>query len=309
MFVGNAAILLQLHRQKNIDLSAGIISLTKSPLGILIVLSFSLVLVTMITQAFAFEVIRLLEGYWGSVRILSHLNTLRTTRHVNLSLHLREQRNAYQKEAFARAKKFMLEKNFPRVVIEISEDMVYGRSLNEHPHEDIERATKTGWRTFSSPALLRRVEALEFRMRQYPRPHRILPTRLGNTLRATEDSLDVNVAGDIEGFILRNYNQIPEILRSQHEQFRTRLDMYCILVFVFAALAILAPTLLFSALAHPLPSITAFLLYFMLSWVSYEAALASARGYGSILRAVNSWITNTVPSEALSEFTDPNSKG
>ena len=64
MLVGSLAVLLQLRTQQNRNLVEAATGLVNRPLGLLILLLFALILATMVTQAFEFEVIRLLEGYW-----------------------------------------------------------------------------------------------------------------------------------------------------------------------------------------------------------------------------------------------------
>jgi hypothetical protein len=65
MIVGKAAILFQLYAQGNASVPTAIKQLTEKPLGIVIVLLFAPLPATSVTQAFEFEVIRLLEGYFN----------------------------------------------------------------------------------------------------------------------------------------------------------------------------------------------------------------------------------------------------
>ena len=67
-----------------------------------------------------------------------------------------------------------------------------------------------------------------------------MPTRLGNTLRALEDKMRLADGGDLEGFILRNYERLPGRLIAQVSDFRTRLNMYCTLVLAWIVLALVA---------------------------------------------------------------------
>lgn len=100
MFVGNAALLLQLYRQGNVDIAAAAVALTSSPLGVLIVIFFGVVLAAMVAQAFAFEVIRLLEGYWGGTRVSTRLLAWRTARHLSKFLRLDERIRNQTRRAF-----------------------------------------------------------------------------------------------------------------------------------------------------------------------------------------------------------------
>lgn len=69
MLVGSSAVLLQLHARPDRNLALATNHLIAKPLGVIVLLLFALVLATMVTQAFEFEVIRLLEGYWGNSRL------------------------------------------------------------------------------------------------------------------------------------------------------------------------------------------------------------------------------------------------
>jgi hypothetical protein len=73
-------------------------------------------------------------------------------------------------------------------------------------------------------------------------------------------------------------------MRAEHARVRSRLDLYCSLAVVFAlsglagvaALAFLGAQ--FSAVAAALAG--------TLTWLSYRAAIASAREYGRVLQAI-----------------------
>jgi hypothetical protein len=79
---------------------------------------------------------------------------------------------------------------------------------------------------------------------------------------------------------------VPARVRSQHDQFRTRLEMYCTLVLVNVFLLILAPITLVGRIGS-----TAFAIIFggfaTMGVVSYLAAIASARGYCLILKQMD----------------------
>jgi hypothetical protein len=287
MLVGNAAVLFQLHGQQNTDVGRALGALVDGPFGVLIALVFAVVLATMVAQAFSYEGIRLLEGYWGRSRLTSWLIMWRTSRNRNRQKRLHKRREKYQKRAFYIAKQVMLEKNVKRTIIEFHEDTVLERTMDpRRSDEDIEEAGQPGndWILYCPPSWIRRMEALDDRLREYPEPHRLLPTRLGNTIRSAEDQLTNEIAQrDLVNLILRNYDRISPMLRNQHHQFRTRLDMYCILTFVFVALAALAVALL----GGLLPRLIAATGYGVLAWISYLAAVTSGRGYGNLLKVID----------------------
>jgi hypothetical protein len=251
----------------------------------------AIVLATMVSQAFAFETIRILEGYWGKYRPLQFMTAWRSSRHHKRMIALQNRYDEYTKKAFKKTKQIMLEKGVPREIIEIQEDEVLDRPKDpRHSPEAIAAAKMrvNHWRTYCPPAWSRRMEMLGIQLAQFPdQTSRILPTRLGNTLRSWEDQLVLAEEDDLEGMVLRDYDRIPFHLQVRHDQFRNRLDMYCTLAFVFFILALLAAILLSQGSGGWLAGTLAGLLYLSLAWMSYEAAISSARGYGSVLLTIN----------------------
>jgi hypothetical protein len=256
MLVGNAAILIRLHQQGNLNLAEAIRGLTESPFGVLVVLFVAVVLATMVSQAFSFEVIRVLEGYWDRPRfVATWLTTVRCNHHDKRLFSLDERYTELEEKAFSMAAS--------------------------------DTRSETDWRRSCPPSWLRRMDSVINQLAQYPAPHRIMPTRLGNTLRSAEDELKRSEDDDLEGMMLRWYDRIPDHLREAHDQFRSRLDMYCTLVFVCVLLMLLAVVLLIQGSGGLAAAGVAGSAYGALAWVSYNAAVASARGYGGVLTVIS----------------------
>ncbi|WP_141277309.1 hypothetical protein [Pseudonocardia hydrocarbonoxydans] len=283
MLVGCAALLLQLAALASVDIGAAILALAEKPFGIIVILLFALILTAIIVQAFSFEVIRFLEGYWGA----SSLGAI--VAHVLIEIQLRRvrkisnQRDKQEKRAFRRAHERMLSRNIPRSILTILEDDVY-RRRGVHSQADKDEARRLGWRQFAAPQDLARFDRLSKRLDDFPAEHRILPTKLGNVLRSAEDALEL-ADGDLEGLVMRRYDRIPERIRTHHDQFRTRLDMYCILFFVFIVLAMLS-TLIVWRTQGQLLSFLFPATFALLALTAYAASITSARGYGASLRAI-----------------------
>lgn len=284
MFVGCGALLVQLIGQRDLDISAAVRALTNKPLGILVVGLFGLVVSAIVIQAFSFEVIRFLEGYWGVTRLGSGLAQIKITGQLCQLHKLRARHTRLERRAFALARKVMLEKGIDRDVINILEDGVYKRPLGHYSEEVRKEAYALGWRRFSRPQALGPLDRLLNRLDDYPDDHRVLPTRLGNVLRAREDELRLD-DGDLEGLVMRQYERIPPRVRIHHDQFRTRLDMYCTLFFVFLLLMFLSLGLV-AISVKPLLAAAFPASFVVLAVVSYAAAITSARGYGAALRAI-----------------------
>jgi hypothetical protein len=62
--------------------------------------------------------------------------------------------------------------------------------------------------------------------------------------------------------------------------------MYCTLVFVFVSLACVAPGLLTRGHRYVLWTGVAATILIVMAVISYVAAIASARGYGSVLQSI-----------------------
>jgi hypothetical protein len=292
MLVGSLAVLLQLRAQRNRNIVEAVTSLANRPLGLLVLLLFAIVLATMVTQAFEFEVIRLLEGYWGSGIIMSGISHLFVGRQRRKFRRLLGRRDKLTLRAFDKAR--LLEDHIVPADKKYIVDLIKGDlEGNEdalasgwRARKRLREAMSFDWRQFAPADLMGRLEAVEGQIDEYPRPHRMLPTKLGNVLRAVEDSISSPQEEDLEGFVIRHWDDTPSALRKEHDQYRNRLDLYCTLVFVFLVLAILAPLLVTLGTRYLPSTIAISSAYLVMSFVSYTAAIASARGYGLVLRAI-----------------------
>jgi len=288
MVVANVAVLMQLCSQRNFDIGHAITTLTKAPVGTLIVLILAIVLTSVVTQAFAFSVIRVLEGYWGSRRLLIAWSNLLTRYHVRRLARLAGRFDRYEREAFNAARDQMLANGVPRHIAEILDRQQSGDSVDRYDPAMVAHAEGLGWRRFTPPELLHKMDATQSLLDEYPRPHRILPTMLGNTLRSREDQLEREPSEPLEEYVLRRYSAMSPDLWTQHRRARSQLDIYCLLTLIFGALAALSPAALFLRTSN-VPGALCFAVgYAVLSVISYRAAIVCARGYTSVLRAIGS---------------------
>jgi hypothetical protein len=294
MLVGNVALLLQLSTYHKYHIELAIKQIGQS-LGTIIILVFAVVLATMVTQAFAFDLIRLLEGYIDSPRRwLQELMAMRIRRHKAKRSKLDAKLDRATKDAFKQAKKTMLEipDAYDAMVLELLEHQLFGSEPDLPPSEELQESVDaTDWRLHLPPEVLYRIDSMDARLASYPAAHRLLPTRLGNVLRASEDNLERQTEENLEGFVIRHYDELPASLKDEHDDYRTRLDMYCCLVLVFSALAAVGGISLLRV--HPAwGAAVAAGAYIALAGVSYEAAIASARRYGRILQEIGQYLNN-----------------
>jgi hypothetical protein len=134
------------------------------------------------------------------------------------------------------------------------------------------------WREWAPPELLRRRVNVEKQLRDFPAAGRMLPTRLGNILRRHEDETGET---EVESFIRRRFDDLPASVREEHDDQRTRLDLYCSMVFVMLLVTVVAAVRL--GPQHRPAALVAVGVGLMAAALMYRAAVASARAYGGLL--------------------------
>lgn len=292
MLIGNVAVLLQLHANHNFNISLAVRDLAIKPLGTIVILIFAVILATMVTQAFEFEVIRLLEGYFDSTRgWVQTLIAIRIRRHAGKRRKLEAKLQRMELAAFRLVRPLMEAlPGYNSAVLDCIEGRIYGQTHQSASDDAAARtAAETDWKQHLPPEYLYVIDSLEARLNSYPQTNRLLPTRLGNVLRAAEDELQLEATENLEGFVIRHYDEISPSLKNEHDDYRTRLEMYCCLVLVFSALTAISVVSLIP-LAPVWGTAIAAAVYGMMAYVSYAAAIASARGYGEILQEIAQYI-------------------
>lgn len=284
LFTGAGALLIQFRLQRSLDVPAALSAISADKLQLLILALPTLVIATLITQAFSFESIRTLEGYWRRRGLAQMFRTIMIKRHVRRKERLSRWRRTAAQQAFAVARPRLLVHN-THAVVNALESQMLGLAPPDMSPADETKVARMTWRSMCDAWDLAKVDQWASQENDYPVASRVLPTKLGNVLRATEDSL-THADQDVEGFALRRRATVSERVQLQHDQFRTRLDMYCTLVFTSGVLTILTVALLTSRIAPLLIALvtTGFL---GLAAASYGAAIASARGYGSALKQMD----------------------
>lgn len=292
-FTAVFALILQFKSQRNLEVDDALRSLGGN-LWLLALLTLPLlVIVTLLTQALSFEAIRLLEGYWRRPPLAGPAAAI-ALRYQSWRLHRLDQLiRSRTVEAWAKARGRWLDME-DQAVVDLLEGAALGLDVpNDCEPDDLSRALALDWRQACDPAEMRRLETLRVRRAEFPEEWRLLTTRLGNVLRATEDQLDEG-ADDLETFSYRGREILPHRLRVHHDQFRTRLDMYCTLTIVSLVAGVLAGWQLVPTV-HPDWRVWAWISalgLILAAAVSYHAAIASAKGYTSILREMDRRLTN-----------------
>lgn len=279
------AVLLQFRSARSANILNAVRELTANPVQVLVIIIPLLVITAVVTQAFSFEAIRVLEGYWPGRGFVSLARTIMIRMHVHRKNAIIKRRLAEAEKALRAAMPEMLMSGIPFPVVKALEAYLSGKEAPQLTGEEREVVASTEWRSWCDAWRLAKVDHLINEEKCYPDTSRILPTRLGNLLRATEDTLR-HADGDLQGFALRRYGMVSRQVQIAHDIYRTRLEMYCTLVFVSASLMLLTPIALLGHVNIIAAAIT-FVSFAVMSVVSYLAALASAGGYCFALRQMD----------------------
>jgi hypothetical protein len=285
LFTASVVLLLQFRSARSVNIANALQQLTVRPISAFLIMILSLFLVTVVTQVFSVDAIATLEGSWGRHGPARLARRLMIQRHVNrkqaIDKHLREE----LEKAFSLAKARMLKDDVPAAVADAYEAMIYETKPPLLTPEEEEKFHTTYWRDWADAWRLARTDDLVSDANDYPTFSRILPTKLGNLLRATEDRLR-NTDGDMRAFVLRRRDILSPRLQMQHDQFRNRLQIYSTLVLVSASLVVLTPIILLGYINVAAIAIISGI-FAVLSLASYRAAIESARGYCMTLREMD----------------------
>jgi hypothetical protein len=210
----------------------------------IVALAAGIVVLSIIVSAVQTKLTRLLEGYWGDGRLARRFHTAA------------KQRLQRRRDALESAKKL---KSAKKIV-----------GSDERPttgHEDE--------RPITDDELDRMQHALE-RLRGWPQRDRVQPTRLGCALRAGEDRAGDRYGLDAVLLWPRLHAVVAAPLRSTLDAARDRMDLLVMTTWSSAICALIALALLARQgwwLLLPL-------LFTVVAWLSYRAAVAAAHSYG-----------------------------
>jgi hypothetical protein len=242
--VGVSLLLVKIDSQEQMSVSGALADFSRQDVGVLVIVFFGLIIFAMITQAFEFAAIRIPEGYWahifslfGVTRFFVELQRLRRRFCDYRARRLR-------KRAFRKAREGLLDHRIDYQVLLTIQSRVYGEKPPDDPCGVLAaKADVVRWERYVSPSLMRAVEAADRANEAWPTMDRLMPTRLGNVLRSTEDAIDVG-DGSLRTFVIRYWHLLSPEQQLLHNQYRNRLNLYCSMVFVCAALLALGGVLL-----------------------------------------------------------------
>lgn len=308
VFVGNAAVLLELSSQQTLSFNKAVGNLAAMEWGGIVVGLFAITIAAVLLQAFEFEILRFFEGYHRS-RGMSNWARRGIARHGARRASIDEQVKYRQKAAFTAAREKALAADGisedDRAAWNALEKVIHDWKLTDEDRLALSRASALNWPSRSPAALLHDWDVAQLKLAEYPAEYRVLPTRLGNAMRAAEDEVNLADDEDLEGFIIRNYDRLPATVTAEHDAYRGRLEMYLGLIVTAAALAIVAAACLWHS-TGPTASVVwrsvTPLGYVAVGFLCYRAAVASALGFGVALREAGAWV-NRNPGEAVEQGT------
>jgi hypothetical protein len=152
-----------------------------------------------------------------------------------------------------------------------------GKELHRRRRDHVERLSLTTPRT---PEEERRKQWAEDRLVHYPEEGRLLPTRLGNTLRAAEDEAGKRYELPTIAAMPRLYPYLSERFAAVYSDRRNQLDFAVRFCTVLALAALVAAVLL---LPNGGPWRLLPLAISVFAWIAYHAAVRAAANYGQAL--------------------------
>ena len=216
----------------------------------------------LVLRPFQIQIVRLLEGYWGDTRLLrrfgGYLTSIQRVRYEQL----------YIRRASATVKG---QEDVNRHIHELEETSAVAKPDAGETAQRLRRWLIAGPNTEA---------VLVDRLRWYPAPERLLPTRLGNTLRSAEDTAGERYGFDTIPVWPRLYPLLKGPLKEQIEHARDGYDTSArlsagLLLTSFVTAILLLPN---GDWWRALPLILATLAY-----VSYRGACTGAKYYGLML--------------------------
>ena len=271
--------------------------LSNTGYGGLVILIMVIVVTTMLTQAFSFAAIRVLEGYWGPGSLFNWLTFKMSSHHKDVQGKLLIESARLTKEIWlqvegpaSQARRTNGDLIFTTEMLSKLQERIDATFAGVHLTPDLARQVREyDWDKHVDPRLLQRHGAVEARLLDYPsNSNHVMATRLGNILRHHEDDTQ---QPDVEHFVERVYDALPFAMQLDHDEQRTRLDLYCSMVFVQVLAAV--ASCLAIGLNHWRYCLVIIGIALVGMLVAYLAAIASARYYGSILIRIANWVSHS----------------
>lgn len=259
----------------------------------LLVLLGAVVLHTTVTQAFEFGSIRFLEGYWGTARLPQWVADLFAGRWERWEKKARGRREELQLEAFRSAeRRYANAIDDIDVVRHVHADLLDVASVPKLSSDQEELLNELDWRDYASARTMRRLEAHEKRMNRFPRSSRIMPTRLGNLLRASEDRANEEIPGSVQGMVPPHLPPGTGTLAGRDRPVSQSSGALRVASGHGVVVAVASAVVLFNTGLASAAFISAS--HLLLMALFYRATFGSAEAYGDLLETVAELVSTTV---------------
>jgi hypothetical protein len=258
----------------------------------------------MLTQAFAFESIRFLEGYWSSwfpVEWFANACCLYYRGRLKI---VQWRRSKLIEEAWGRTEPILRREHAQEPSLEphLSPEMINALAVQVLQKGDAVKLTAAEqsvvdsyqWRDSAPGSLLRRLKNIDKRLADYPSEGNMQPTRLGNVLRHYEEETG---SESVELLVDEVFDRLPFSLQLSHDAQRGRLDLYCSMTFVWLFVTALAVVRL-GWTENRSYVVVAIVVGLIAAYLTYRAAVASARYYGGLLLLIAQYIPKPEPKPA-----------
>ena len=232
-------------------------------------------------QPFEYALIQVLEGYWGNSILAARVYAWRSKK-------FDERRAAINIRLVNAGVKLVSGEDDQRVIDFLArrEEITTAQSVGSEVTADVTNEDVSEAPTDDAPIESLEQVRLRMALKRLPKAGDVMPTHLGNRLRAAELTASFLAEdGDdrsIQRRMLERLDRIPPQLRAQHDLHRSRLDLFCTMTFVWCAV-----TIWFAVRLGNEGWVALLVLAPMLAVpCSYYAALLAADGYGDVLRAI-----------------------
>lgn len=268
-------------------ISSALEQMANISIGGAVLLVMTVVVVTMVTQAFTFESIRLLEGYWGVWRPIERVAQARAKHWRNARKRLVKSQRRLTKRAWERAQfRIAAEDEYTNDMVQaLGAQVLGGEAPSTLNDAQVALVDSTDWWRYAPSDLRRRHVNVEKALDDFPHSKHIMPTRLGNVLRRFENDTGYETVQDL---VDRSFHLLPPSLQSSHDEQRGRLDLYCSMFLVAVSSGLIA-ALRFNS-THAIYTVVSVIVASVAALSLYRAAVASARYYGSLLVAIAEFV-------------------
>jgi len=274
VFVMWTGLLFEMLQFREWDLFAAAYRVSEGPLLLVLYTVTSTVFVAVLLQGARYTIVRWYEGSWTHSRWLAKALTIHQ---VKLHRRLKRQRDKLVRHALLQAVPRMLEAGVLKSIVDSILYIETGQGVPPRK-QDWDQAARFDWRAFGPPQSLIGLDSINRRLHEFPKRHRIAPTKLGNIL----------IAADEAAPHATSRSGVDAAVKERLDIAGQRIDMFCLLSLVFVVLTgltflqLVSDVFLDFHFGYYTPPLVICLLGIGAAVLSYEGAVANARVYRAL---------------------------